>query len=205
MRKINILFFILLIVSVSLYARTSMKGSTIVVKRDYGYIKYAEDFYRLYSLPLYYKEEDLLQNVSFLMSALEAPFDFVNRAITIIETEEEYEKYKDLMQMQFNYLITQNYIYLAGMYDKQNYYFYNAQFSEDIKKSFEYARYWYNMADERFQITKELATRVSKNRAKIGLDKMVDNANKIRHGDIDYSKTARRQLANIENIISKMN
>ena len=107
-----------------------MEESTIVEKKDYGYIVYAEDYYRLYALPSYYAEYDLLRNVDYLERALDAPFDFVNRALTIIETEEAYTRYKDLMHMQFNYLITQNYIYLAGLYDKENYYFYNSQFDE---------------------------------------------------------------------------
>ena len=181
-----------------------MKQSTIIEKKDYGYIVYAEDYYRLYSLPSYYAEYDLLRNVDYLERALNAPFDFVNRALTIIETEEAYTKYKDLMHMQFNYLITQNYIYLAGLYDKQNYYFYNSQFDEDIKKSFEYAVYFYNLAKERWVITKDLAQKVMKNKSKLEMDNLIDKAYKIALGEIDYNKTADRQLKHIEEILNMM-
>ena len=121
----KIIFIIFVIFSLNLYSRVGFKESTIIEKKDYGYIIYAEDYYRLYSLPSYYSEYDMLKNVDYLERALKSPFDFVNRALTIIESEESYTRYKDLMHMQFNYLITQNYIYIAGLYDKENYYFYN--------------------------------------------------------------------------------
>ncbi|WP_157149934.1 hypothetical protein [Brachyspira sp. SAP_772] len=202
MKKLIILFIILSISN--LYPKIDMKRSTIIEKKDYGYIVYAEDYYRLYSLPSYYAEYDLLRNVDYLERALNAPFDFVNRALTIIETEEAYTKYKDLMHMQFNYLITQNYIYLAGLYDKENYYFYNSQFDEDIKKSFEYAVYFYNLAKERWIITKELAQKVMKNKSKLEMDNLIDKAYKIALGEIDYNKTADRQLKHIEEILNMM-
>ena len=202
MKKLIILFIILSISN--LYPKIDMKHSTIIEKKDYGYIVYAEDYYRLYSLPSYYAEYDLLRNVDYLERALNAPFDFVNRALTIIETEEAYTKYKDLMHMQFNYLITQNYIYLAGLYDKENYYFYNSQFDEDIKKSFEYAVYFYNLAKERWAITKDLAQKVMKNKSKLEMDNLIDKAYKIALGEIDYNKTADRQLKHIEEILNMM-
>ncbi|ADK31795.1 putative signal peptide [Brachyspira pilosicoli WesB] len=202
MKKLIILFIILSISN--LYPKIDMKQSTIIEKKDYGYIVYAEDYYRLYSLPSYYAEYDLLRNVDYLERALNAPFDFVNRALTIIETEEAYTKYKDLMHMQFNYLITQNYIYLAGLYDKQNYYFYNSQFDEDIKKSFEYAVYFYNLAKERWIVTKDLAEKVMKNKSKLEMDNLIDKAYKIALGEIDYNKTADRQLKHIEEILNMM-
>ena len=202
MKKLIILFVILCINN--LYPKIDMKHSTIIEKKDYGYIVYAEDYYRLYSLPSYYAEYDLLRNVDYLERALNAPFDFVNRALTIIETEEAYTKYKDLMHMQFNYLITQNYIYLAGLYDKENYYFYNSQFDEDIKKSFEYAVYFYNLAKERWIITKDLAQKVMKNKSKLEMDNLIDKAYKIALGEIDYNKTADRQLKHIEEILNMM-
>lgn len=202
MKKLIILFIILSISN--LYPKIDMKQSTIIEKKDYGYIVYAEDYYRLYSLPSYYAEYDLLRNVDYLERALNAPFDFVNRALTIIETEEAYTKYKDLMHMQFNYLITQNYIYLAGLYDKQNYYFYNSQFDKDIKKSFEYAVYFYNLAKERWIVTKDLAEKVMKNKSKLEMDNLTDKAYKIALGEIDYNKTADRQLKHIEEILNMM-
>ena len=202
MKKLIILFIILSISN--LYPKIDMKQSTIIEKKDYGYIVYAEDYYRLYSLPSYYAEYDLLRNVDYLERALNAPFDFVNRALTIIETEEAYTKYKDLMHMQFNYLITQNYIYLAGLYDKQNYYFYNSQFDEDIKKSFEYTVYFYNLAKERWIVTKDLAEKVMKNKSKLEMDNLIDKAYKIALGEIDYNKTADRQLKHIEEILNMM-
>lgn len=201
----KIIFIIFVIFSLNLYSRVGFKESTIIEKKDYGYIVYAEDYYRLYSLPSYYSEYDMLKNVDYLERALKSPFDFVNRALTIIETEESYTRYKDLMHMQFNYLITQNYIYIAGLYDKENYYFYNSQFDEDIKKSFEYAIYFYNLAKERWTITKDLAQKVMLNKSKLEMDNLIDKAYKIALGEIDYNKTADRQLKHIENILEKMN
>ena len=198
----NIVF--LLIFSMTLYCKVNYKESTLIEKKDYGYIVYAEDYYRLYSLPSYYQEYDLLKNIDFLERALNAPFDFVNRTLTIIESEQSYDRYKDLMHMQFNYLITQNYIYIASLYDKKKYYFYNSQFKDDIAKSFEYAVFYYNLAKERWDITKEYATKVMKNKAKLDMDNLIDKAYKIALGEIDYAKTANRQLNHIEEILKQI-
>ncbi len=194
--------FLFIIISVFIsteqaQARIGMKESNIVVKKDYGYIRYAEDFYRLYSLPLYYKEADLFENINFLTLALEAPFDFVNRALTIIENENQYAKYKDIMHMQFNYLITQNYVYLGAMYDKQNYYFYNEQFKEEITNSYEYAKYYYELADEQWRKTVALANKVIRNRASLDMPHLIDKAYKISKKEINYSKTVQRRISKI--------
>ena len=50
----KIIFIIFVIFSLNLYSRVGFKESTIIEKKDYGYIVYAEDYYRLYSLPSYY-------------------------------------------------------------------------------------------------------------------------------------------------------
>ncbi len=195
------LFIVLSILTTSdsIDAVVGMRESTIVVKKDYGYIRYAEDFYRLYSLPLYYNESDLFANIYYLDLALEAPFDFANRALTIIKTEQEYAKYKDILHMQFNYLMTQNYVYLGSLYDKQNYYFYNDQFKKEIKDSYEYAKYYYELADKQWKATKILANKVIRNKAKVDMPSFIDRAYKISRGEINYSKTVQKRI----NIIDK--
>ncbi|MBI4976014.1 MAG: hypothetical protein HZC28_00940 [Spirochaetes bacterium] len=193
---------LLLIAGGILSARTDIKREPLVTDRDFGPIVYAEDYYRLYSLPLYYNEEDLLNNVAFLQRAIEAPNDFVNRSLCIVETEKQYTKYKDVLQMQFNYLITQNLVFLAGLYDKEHYYFYNDQFKEDISNSLAFARYYYKEAEKYWQTAVTFAVKVSKNNEKLGLDMLVDEAKKIRYGDIDYSKTIRRRLKAIDGMLA---
>lgn len=183
----------------TIYSAIGMKESTMIVKRDYGNIIYAEDLYRLYSLPMYYTEIDLFENIRFLEMALDAPFGFANRAFAIITTEESYQKYKDLLHMQFHYLITQNYIYLAALYDKPNYYFYNDQFKGDIEKSLEYAKYFYLLSQESWVSVEAYADKVTLNKANLEMDKLIDNAYKIKNGEIDYDKTASRKLRELEN------
>lgn len=204
MKKAIKIIILSVILNLTLFSAVTMKESTIVVKKDYGPIVYAEDYYKLYSLPLYFNESNLLKNIDFLQRALDAPFDFVNRALTIIETEEAYQKYKDLMHMQFNYLIAQNYIYIAGMYDKRHYYFYNSQFKDDIRKSFEYAIFFYKLAEERWSVTREFASKVVKNRTKLNMDNLIDKAYKINLGEIDYDKTVKRRLISIDKMIAEM-
>lgn len=207
MYKIKIFLFISVAViffSASVSARVGMKESAIVVKKDYGHIVYAEDFYRLYAVPLHYSEQDLLQNINYLAMGLAAPFDFVNRALTVIKTEAEYTKYKDLLHMQFNYLIAQNYVYLGALYDKQNYYFYNSQFKDDIKESCEYAKYFYSLAETYWKEARRLASKAARNRAGIELDVLVDRAHKVANGEIDYGKTVRRRTAEINKIIAQI-
>lgn len=191
-------------ITVQLHARTDMKREPFIVDKDYGPIVYAEDFYRLYALPQYYNEENLLVNIAFLKRALDAPFDFVNRALCIIENERQYEKYKALMRMQFCYLITQNLIYLAGLYDKEHYFFYNAQFKDDISNSLTFARFYYIEAEKWWASTVSYAVAVSKNSERLGLDTLVDRARKIRYGDIDYARTIRRRIPKIDAMLAEI-
>ena len=43
------------------------------------------------------------------------------------------------------------------------------------------------------------------NKSKLEMDNLIDKAYKIALGEIDYNKTADRQLKHIENILEKMN
>ena len=61
------------------------------------------------------------------------------------------------------------------------------------------------MAKERWIITKDLAQKVMLNKSKLEMDNLIDKAYKIALGEIDYNKTADRQLKHIENILEKMN
>lgn len=183
--------------SLALYGATTMRES-IVVKKDYGPISYAEDYYRLYSMPMYFKEEDLLQNIGFLKSALDAPFDFVHRALCIVETKKERELYENLLHMQFNYLITQNYIYLAGLYDKGHYYYYNSQFKKDISNSFNCAETFYKEADIFWKRTEKLAKKVIQSGEYIELDVLLSKAYKISQNEISYSRTIKRKLKELD-------
>lgn len=203
--KVSLSLLLVCSLSITAEARVGMRESTIIVKKDYGYIRYAEDFYRLYSLPMYYNESDLFENIYYLTLALDAPFDFVNRALTIIETEKQYQKYKDLMHMQFNYLITQNYVYLGALYDKQNYYFYNDQFKEDITNSYEYAKYYYALADAQWRETITFANKVLRNKSKVDLPDLIDKAYKISKGEINYSRTVTRRINVINKTLKEIN
>ena len=60
------------------------------------------------------------------------------------------------------------------------------------------------MAKERWALTKELADKVMKNKAKLEMDNLIDKAYKIALGEIDYNKTADRQLKHIEDILQEM-
>lgn len=177
-------------------AAFEMKES-IVVKHDFGPIVYAEDFYRLYSLPLYWTEDDLWQNITYLNYALEAPFDFAHRAFCKIETEEEHARYKDLLRMQFHYLITKNYLYLAAYFDKPDVYFHNKQFEETITNCFELAEHYYKKGIEHWKEAQAFSERVVKNKAYIEMDVLLDKAHKIYYGEIDYNKTISRKLNEI--------
>ena len=61
------------------------------------------------------------------------------------------------------------------------------------------------MAKERWAITKDFAQKVMVNKSKLEMDNLIDKAYKIALGEIDYNKTADRQLKRIENILSQMN
>jgi hypothetical protein len=141
------------------------------VKLDwYTQPHYLEDYYLLYGMKQYYDENSLRANIGRMEAALGSKFRHPSEALVKVQTEEEYNKYKELMYMHINMLIMRDIMKIAVRYDKQKIYFYNLDFAQTISESLDEADKIYEQAlpywDEakrraqnatRFKITTEMS------------------------------------------------
>jgi len=132
------------------------QGEIKIRQNPYYFVPYyVEDYYEVYSLPLYHQEGNLRINLYYLKKAIYAPFRHPVKALCKIHTQDEYKKYRRLLMMKINLLIMRTYMRIASFFDKENLYFYNYDFVKDLKVCFNWAeieyknafKYWYQAKD----------------------------------------------------------
>lgn len=163
-----------------------------------------EDFYQLYNMRQYYNENNLRKNIERLQTALQCRFRHPSQALTKIESETEYFKYRNLMFMHINILIMRNYLKIAHRYDKRNLYFYSIDFAEDIKKSLETAEKYYKEAIPYWEKAKHYALKASEIRITTDLGTIESERYSIVSGQTDYEKIIRTYLTRLQNKRTKL-
>jgi hypothetical protein len=165
---------------------------------------YVEDFYQLYGMKLYYDENSLRENISRLSAALSTKFRHPSQALVKIETEEEYEKYKNLLLMHINYLIMRDHLKIAARYDKQRIYFYNMDYAQAISESLDIADSMYDQALPYWREVKRYAEKASKYKITTELSHMESERYAIIHGETDFEKTINRYKSEIKKKKAKL-
>ena len=166
-------------------------------------ILYKEEFYRLYYLPLYHREANYIRNIHWLKWAMKVAFAPPIRALTVCETPSQYEKYKILVKMHLNYLMTKNTVLLAARFDKHKPVWFNRPYKESILKSLKIARHYYTSALDHWEKVlyyQRLASSLKGTR--IELDFLEDMIYKIEVGEVDYKRVVNRQLKKLEGTTS---
>ena len=162
-------------------------------------LRYMEEFYRLYYLPQYFNKYDLRRNMVWLQTALKCHFDQPIRALVPVKTEREYEKYQMLLMTHINYLMTKNSVFLGARFDKHEPRFYNKPFKEDILKSLEWARYYYQTALNYWDIVLDYKEIVEEyDDVEVDIKFVNDLMYKIEVGDVDYYRVVNRKLEQLE-------
>jgi hypothetical protein len=159
---------------------------------------YVEDYYLLYGMKQYYDENSLRMNIERLTRALETKFRHPSQALVKVETEEEYEKYKNLLLMHINYLMMRDTLKIAAQYDKQKIYFYNLDFAQTISDSLDIADTIYGEALPYWQETKRYAEKASRYKITTRLSYMESERYMIIHGETDFAKTIADYKAKIK-------
>ncbi|HPQ52094.1 MAG TPA: hypothetical protein PK253_02520 [Spirochaetota bacterium] len=165
-----------------------------------------EDFYQLYRMKQYYNENDLRKNIERLQTALQCRFRHPSQALTKIESEREYVKYRNLMFMHINMLIMRNYLKIAHRYDKRNLYFYSVDFAEDIRNSLDVADTYYIEAIPYWEKAKHYALKASEIRITTDLGTIESERYAIITGETDFDriiKTYRSRLQKKKNILNQ--
>jgi tRNA A37 threonylcarbamoyladenosine biosynthesis protein TsaE len=107
---------------------------------------YAEQIYELYHRNLYQSTRDIDENIYYLEYCLRRPLANPLNALAVIETKEEWRKYKYLFYMHVNLELIRQYRLKAAEFDKRRAYFYNAPWKEENLKNLALAKYFYEQA-----------------------------------------------------------
>ncbi len=148
--------------------------------------KHVEDFFLLYSLKQHYGEQELLKNIYFLQIALKKKFRHPKSALVLVETKQEYHKYRLLIFMHINLKIMRSFLRLGSLFDKRHLYFYNLDFADELKESFKIADFYYNRAIPFWEKAKELAKKSSQYSFELDLSTLESIRYEIMKGDINF-------------------
>lgn len=159
---------------------------------------YVEDYYLLYNMKQHYNENSLRKNITRLELALQCRFRHPSQALVKVETEKEYLKYRKLLFMHINLLIMRNYLKIGTRYDKQKIYFYNLEFSKEIRESLDIAEKFYNKAIPYWNRAKKLAAGASTIKITTDLGKMESERYMIIKGELDYTKIINRHMNRVQ-------
>ncbi len=170
--------------------------------------EYLEDYFQLYAKRMYYGEEEILLNIYFLKKGLVSPFRHSSKALCLLKTPEEEQKYRLLLKMHLNLKIMQNYLLLGRLYDKRIIYHFNMPFKKDLIKSLKIAKYYYNLAKTYWPEVLAYANEASKINTRIELDFLEDELylilNRDKEVDWDYDYTFNLHLTKLESNLKKL-
>jgi hypothetical protein len=192
MRKISI-YFILLLTAFNIFSKPTR-------------MIFIEQIYNLYESNLHDSAANHKRNIFWLENALKLPNIHPSMAIVITNTWEEYVKYKILLRFHIHYLLTKEYVDWGWEYDKRDVVFYNIEWAQDLKKSFEIAKSRYNMAKYYWDETKKWSKLAYSKKINIGWDQIEDLNYEIENNiyDYDYGMIIEMRLKGIEDKIKKI-
>lgn len=161
-------------------------------------ILYAEQYYRLFHKQLYQYPEDLTEAIYYLEQALAADFANPLNALAVIETKEEWARYRQLFRLHVNLKLTETYLRLGSKYDKMNAYFFNKPWREENLKSLDKAERIYTMAFYYWEQALREAESIPP--SYINLEEIQfweDELTRIRVNDLDYREIIEAQLSRL--------
>ncbi|HOG63875.1 MAG TPA: hypothetical protein PLD82_00380 [Spirochaetota bacterium] len=176
---------------------------------DFGFkpmrrkLRYVEEFYGLFAQNHLASTDSTEQNIWFLQVALNSPFVHPIQALCVIRTEDEHTQYKRLLRSRIAFLVAQGYLQLGYRYDKEDIYWFNLEFADELSKGFKIAEHYYREAIVYWNEAKRVASEIQRYRRTIRLsggiiDAIQDEARKIHEGDINYQKIIDFRLRDLE-------
>lgn len=147
---------------------------------------------------LYYTNPNLERNIRFMQWSLNAPFDNPVRSLALIETENDFKRYKTLFKMHVNLRIIDSYLQLAHRFDKEHVYFFNLWYAKNLKESFQIAEYYYRTGLNYWVEVQKYARQSYVIPGRINLDEWEDELYGILSGEIDYEIIILSRLEKLE-------
>jgi hypothetical protein len=171
---------------------------------DAYYVQYKEQFYRLYHLHYMQYPDDTMENIYWLEQAVKADFANPLFALTLIENESQWEKYRYLFMMHVHLKLIEQYLYLGNKWNKRNAYFYNAPWKEQNLESLETAETCYRTALYYWQTARDWAEKALDRRFRfINLTRVQfweDEAGRVEDGKLDYGKIIDREISLLQQV-----
>ena len=148
---------------------------------------FIEQIYKLYESNLHTTHTDHKRNIFWLENSLKLPNIHPSLAIVITNTWEEYVKYKILLRFHIHFLLTKEYVDWGWEYDKRDVVFYNMEWADKIKESFEIARSRYELAKYYWEETKKWSQLAYSKPIHIGWEQIEDLNWEIENNEFDYN------------------
>ncbi|MDR0320295.1 MAG: hypothetical protein LBI28_02205 [Treponema sp.] len=176
----------------------------IAIPANGYFVTYKEQYYRLFHLHYIQSPDDTMENIYWLEHALRADFANPLHALTLIENEIQWEKYRYLFNMHINLKMIEQYIFLGNKWNKRNAYFYNAHFRDQNLESLETAETCYRTALYYWDEALNWAQRANERRFRwidlSGIHFWQDEAFRIENGSLNYRRTIERELQFLQRV-----
>ena len=167
-------------------------------------VRYKEQYYRLFHLHYIQYPNDSMENIYWLEQAMKADFANPLYALTLIENETQWEKYRYLLNMHINIKLIEQYLFLGNKWNKRNAYFYNAPWKEQNLESLKTAETCYRTALYYWQEAQNWAEKARAGKFRfMNLQKIQfweDEVLRMETGELDYGKTINRELNFLQNV-----
>jgi len=177
---------------------------TAAVPADAHTVMFKEQFYRLFHMHLTRDPDNFIENIFWLERALAADFANPLHALALIETEIQWELYRYLFMMHLNVKMVEQYLFLGNMWNKRRAFFFNAPWRDQNLESLEIAEKTFRAAMYYWEAAQRWAALARDRRFRfIELPRVqfwVDSAYRIEIGELNYGRTIRRELANIQRV-----
>jgi len=150
-------------------------------------VYYAEDYYLLYAQRNYYGEDEIKLNIVFMQGALKSPFRPPYKALVKLPTPKHQKKYQSLIKMRCNLRILKDYLYLGRLYDMPELRFFHPEVKEDLIKSLNFAKYYYEVAEGYWiEVKKHAVDAYLLDDVKVDLPDLEDEMALIINRDVDW-------------------
>ena len=173
-----------------------------------GYpVYFKEQYYKLYHAHYIQYPDDTIENIYWLEQARNADFCNPLYALSKIEDERPWEKYRYLFNMHVNLKIIEQYLLLGSKWDKRVAYFYNAPWKEQNLESLKTAEQCYRTALVYWQAAKDWAAKAGEKKFRfIYLERVQfweDEAARIAEDALNYERIVGRELERLEAVRAK--
>ena len=167
-------------------------------------VKYKEDWYRLYHVQYQQYPDDCMENIYWLERAVKADFANPLYANAKIETEKEWEKYRYMFMMHLNLKLIEQHLRLGRIYDKKVANFYDAPWKDEYIRNLEKALSCYKTGLIYWQEAQLWAEKANVKEFNFlyltDLQCWEDERERIKTGELDYSKMLNREITRVQTV-----